>query len=235
MSEYNHKEAFCVMTYQCNKCGEKERIWNTRDGVTPLCISSSCCENSTATHVDWHRDIRSLGIPREPIGRVFMDITKEDAERLANEFWDRRGEQLMEQYEHLKEMGKDKLIEKKINDIYGEGKNPMISTIEKYTEKVNAEANKVADEKESKKTDGIQKINRPKGYYRCDVPGTADPSVIVYWDGECFWAHGCSEPINPFHFLFLDSEPFDHRNVNYEMDSLNCEVLTPGEWLKCLK
>lgn len=89
---------------------------------------------------------------------------------------------------------------------------------------------KATNEIESKKENHIEKIKRTEGYYHCDVAGTADPSVIVYWDGECFWAHGCSEPVNPSHFLFLDAEPFDHRNVN-----LNCEVLTPGEWLKCLK
>jgi hypothetical protein len=36
--QYNHAEAFCVMTYRCRKCGTVEALWNSRDGVTPLAI-----------------------------------------------------------------------------------------------------------------------------------------------------------------------------------------------------
>lgn len=39
---YQHKEAYCLMWYAC-PCGHRERVWNSRDGVTPfgglLCIS----------------------------------------------------------------------------------------------------------------------------------------------------------------------------------------------------
>jgi hypothetical protein len=44
---YQHKEAFCLMWYGC-PCGHRERIWNSRDGVTPFggILCPSC--NSTA-------------------------------------------------------------------------------------------------------------------------------------------------------------------------------------------
>lgn len=36
MTKYNHAEAFCLMWYRCDDCGHRERIWNSRDGVTPF-------------------------------------------------------------------------------------------------------------------------------------------------------------------------------------------------------
>ena len=40
--EYKHAEAFCLMKYRCEKCGQAEVVWNSRDGVTPFIIN---CEN----------------------------------------------------------------------------------------------------------------------------------------------------------------------------------------------
>lgn len=62
MTEYNHKEAFALMWYACS-CGHRERIWNSRDGVTPfgglLCVScggKGLDERRGLTHVDWRQD-----------------------------------------------------------------------------------------------------------------------------------------------------------------------------------
>jgi hypothetical protein len=33
--KYQHGEAFCLMFYAC-PCGHRERMWNSRDGVTPF-------------------------------------------------------------------------------------------------------------------------------------------------------------------------------------------------------
>jgi hypothetical protein len=46
MSKPAHKEAFALMWYAC-PCGHRERIWNSRDGVTPFggLLCPSC--NST--------------------------------------------------------------------------------------------------------------------------------------------------------------------------------------------
>lgn len=41
-SKYRHGEAFALMWYAC-ECGHRERIWNSRDGVTPFgCTCPSC-------------------------------------------------------------------------------------------------------------------------------------------------------------------------------------------------
>jgi hypothetical protein len=34
MAKYQHREAFALMWYACD-CGHRERLWNSRDGVTP--------------------------------------------------------------------------------------------------------------------------------------------------------------------------------------------------------
>jgi hypothetical protein len=45
------------MTYRCEDCGHEERIWNSRDGVTPFCMwcrQPGC--TGTAQHVEWEND-----------------------------------------------------------------------------------------------------------------------------------------------------------------------------------
>lgn len=53
--KYEHAEAFCLMWYGC-KCGHRERIWNSRDGVTPFGMGCPSCGGSMS-HVDWQKDI----------------------------------------------------------------------------------------------------------------------------------------------------------------------------------
>ena len=73
-----HAEAFCVMQYRCEKCGQVELIYNNRDGVTPFIIESRCC-NTDAQHVDWARDLY-LPNYQPPKGmRIFRDGTDEEA------------------------------------------------------------------------------------------------------------------------------------------------------------
>ncbi len=40
--KHNHAEAFCLMWYACD-CGHRERIWNSRDGVTPFSMTCPSC------------------------------------------------------------------------------------------------------------------------------------------------------------------------------------------------
>lgn len=49
-----HGEAFMVMTYRADD-GETERVWNSRDGVTPFCITLR--SGKEATHVNWSQDV----------------------------------------------------------------------------------------------------------------------------------------------------------------------------------
>lgn len=46
---HRHVEAYCLMLYVCADCGHKERIWNSRDGVTPFGLSCPSCGGGIAT------------------------------------------------------------------------------------------------------------------------------------------------------------------------------------------
>jgi hypothetical protein len=72
--EYNHKEAFCLMTYRCQDCGHEERIWNSRDGVTPFGMTCLKCHGHNMLHVDWHRDECNPHHIPEPGQGVWIDI-----------------------------------------------------------------------------------------------------------------------------------------------------------------
>ena len=77
-SRYRHPEAFSVMTYRADDGIEEERIWNSRDGVTPFVITLR--NGKQATHVDWDQDQRMAEDWTPPPGmRYFADLTPERA------------------------------------------------------------------------------------------------------------------------------------------------------------
>ena len=78
MPKYQHPEAFCLMYYKCIKCGHEERVWNTRDGVTPFCITCTapnCIE--TMEHIDWHMDQRHEKFVPQLHSLIFVDANRE--------------------------------------------------------------------------------------------------------------------------------------------------------------
>lgn len=89
---YRHKEAYCIMKYQCKRCNSVEHIWNSRDGVTPFGVTCRYCKGSDMLHVDWHGDVRDpLHIPKEG-DRIFIDMP-EEVHRIymmirIDRFWD---------------------------------------------------------------------------------------------------------------------------------------------------
>ncbi len=82
---YKHKEAFCLMTYRCGDCGHEERIWNSRDGVTPFCLACPKCKGHNHCHADWHNDrLAPLhSICMQPGDRYFANMTMERAREYA--------------------------------------------------------------------------------------------------------------------------------------------------------
>lgn len=107
---FQHAEAFCVMTYQCEKCKRRELLWNSRDGVTPFLISCGKwegahgnCDGSMA-HADWQNDIRAPAFGdllkhghAKKETRIFVDANDprartrllRDATRFVKEWWDK--------------------------------------------------------------------------------------------------------------------------------------------------
>lgn len=81
-NKYNQVEAFCLMTYQCETCGKEERLWNSRDGVTPYTIGCRYC-GGMASHIRWNEDRRAVNYKPRPGERIFVDMTPERARVLA--------------------------------------------------------------------------------------------------------------------------------------------------------
>jgi hypothetical protein len=75
-----HVEAFCLMWYAC-RCGHRERIWNSRDGVTPFAMLCPSCEQPNLQHVDWKLDQYAPQHKPAPGQRQWVDMTRERAER----------------------------------------------------------------------------------------------------------------------------------------------------------
>lgn len=89
-ADYQHAEAFMLMTYRSDDGTEEERIWNSRDGVIPFVITLR--SGKQATHVEWHNDRRAPDHRPRPGERIFVDLTSEAARnyarRDAERFWD---------------------------------------------------------------------------------------------------------------------------------------------------
>jgi len=80
MEKIKQAEGLCLMYYQCKKCGVRERLWNSRPRVTPFGISCAACKGHML-HVDWNRDEYAPN-HRPSIGeRIFIDWSKEAAEK----------------------------------------------------------------------------------------------------------------------------------------------------------
>jgi len=72
--EYNHIEAYCLMTYRCQDCGFEEVLWNSRDGVTPYGTNCPRCGSMEMLHVDWSKDKYAPSHIPEPGQGIWIDI-----------------------------------------------------------------------------------------------------------------------------------------------------------------
>lgn len=81
---YQHKEAFCLMFYAC-RCGHRERMWNSRDGVTPFGgITCPSCgkgfkDGAGMEHVQFAADYCVPDHKPWPGQRIWRDGTPEEA------------------------------------------------------------------------------------------------------------------------------------------------------------
>lgn len=92
---YKHGEAFMLMWYACEKCGHRERIWNSRDGVTPFgCGCPSC--GSILNHVDWGEDVRAVDYQLHNHQHFWRDGTPDEAEAIMRRRIERMEGQITE-------------------------------------------------------------------------------------------------------------------------------------------
>ncbi len=114
--KYKHAEAFCLMHYKCEKCGNIEILWNSRDGVTPFIISCTC--GGQMFHIMWQFDKCVPDFKPEKGQRIFVDMTKEHAEKIAKEIVERcKGSRYKLSQDDLKSLAED---------IYGDGHQPCV-------------------------------------------------------------------------------------------------------------
>lgn len=81
-----HGDGFMLMWYADKRGGRRERIWNSRDAITPFAIAARDGEREDLQHVDWQLDqFAPTHVPA--IGdRVFVSLTPELARPLAREY-----------------------------------------------------------------------------------------------------------------------------------------------------
>jgi len=85
MTKYDHAEAFCLMWYACTTagCGHRERIYNSRDGVTAFTIVCPSCGEATLSHTQFNRDERRYDYTPHNGQRVWITLTPRRAEEIA--------------------------------------------------------------------------------------------------------------------------------------------------------
>lgn len=87
---FKHVEAYCLMYYVVKATGETELLWNSRDGVTPIMITSR--NGDEARHVSTRErpDRRALEHVPAVGDRIFVDLTEARARALVTEAIERR-------------------------------------------------------------------------------------------------------------------------------------------------
>lgn len=102
---FDHIEAFSLMQYRCEDCGQVELIYNGRDGVTPF--GTSCDHNDckgSKTHINFKRDFRLPIVHEEVKGRrVWISLRMKTAikwaEKKVEMYWDHGQYPMTDNYE----------------------------------------------------------------------------------------------------------------------------------------
>lgn len=116
-----HKEAFKIMSYRC-ECGSQEKLWNSRDGVTPFTIPCGQCGNGMGmVHVDWDHDVFAPFLNPPAGSRYFADMTIERARQYAV-----RNVDSLISMGRVEETRRNELIRSLTQNYFGDGHAPDI-------------------------------------------------------------------------------------------------------------
>lgn len=105
---YTHAEAYMLMQYESDDGRHRLVVWNSRDGVTPFCITHPD-SRVELRHVRWAED-QFLGPKHEPAQGdwIFIDLTEEEARRAATKnahrWWDHPQYPAKKQFGSIEEM-----------------------------------------------------------------------------------------------------------------------------------
>ena len=112
--KHNHAEAFKLMSYACRSCGYEEKIWNSRDGVTPYAVKCPVCPKGESYHVNWQADAYLPEYIPERGQRVFVDMP----ESMKIVFARRRVRNFPPTNQKAKRMVKKDLIKAIVDDMH---------------------------------------------------------------------------------------------------------------------
>lgn len=119
MSEYLCNDAFMIMTYECENCMHSEKIWNSRDGVTPFGMGCPECRE-TMQHVRWNEDVRDPDYKPQPNERIWIDMPKEHSQDIARlRYADARRSGMP-----MNGKTEEEIVQVIAKDIYQEGHSP---------------------------------------------------------------------------------------------------------------
>jgi len=78
---HKHGEAFMLQWYHCSNCSHKERIWNSRDGITPFaCGCPSCGEDMS--HIEMYLDEYAPNHKLRIGQKFWRDGTPDEAQKI---------------------------------------------------------------------------------------------------------------------------------------------------------
>jgi hypothetical protein len=126
---HRHVEAFCRMTY-ADKEGNREIIWNSRDGVTPFICHSR--EGKEQQHIEFHNATYDPRYIPDIGERVWMDMTREKAEAIARRQIE--ADNKKEWCKHFR--SKDQAIAFLADGIWHEGTAPMLVEVDEALQEV---------------------------------------------------------------------------------------------------
>lgn len=122
-------ERFALMEYRCQECGAFERIWNSRNAVTPFCVDcgvSGC--RGLKQHVNWTHDVRIYHLPWEA-ERVFISVTRELAAEIARK---KLNHFIKQEHDPVGNRTEEAVLEDWADHIYGDGNQPYAVSRSEY-------------------------------------------------------------------------------------------------------
>jgi DNA-directed RNA polymerase subunit RPC12/RpoP len=116
-SNYEHKEAFCLMWYFCSNCSTRLHFWNSRDGVTPFSTQCPSCGAMDLCHTEFHHDSFTPNHQPWHGQPIWVDMTVEQAEFYV-------ALRIKQSLELFREEPSTKVRQALFDDIYKDGKAP---------------------------------------------------------------------------------------------------------------
>lgn len=85
MVTHQHAEAFKLLTFECDRCGFQENIWNSRDGLIQYTVDCPHCFGGWMRRAVGDEGLYLPSYEPNPGERMFTDLSMEKAINVALE------------------------------------------------------------------------------------------------------------------------------------------------------